>query len=155
MTELTIQLATEEHTEALGQSLAAIVSAPITIYLEADLGVGKTRLSRAILHGLGHTGTVKSPTYTIVEPYELDNMTVYHFDLYRLTDPSELDYMGIRDYFTESTVALIEWPNNGHGYINEPDLVIKLAYDGAGRTCQIAAKTPNGTAGLDQLKLNL
>jgi len=155
MSEINITLATEDDTEALGRTIADIISAPVTIYLQGDLGVGKTRLSRAILHGLGHSGTVKSPTYTIVEPYELEKTTLYHFDLYRLADPSELDFMGIRDYFTNSTIALIEWPNNGQGYVNDADLIIKLSYDGSGRQCEITAKTDIGQNLTEQLKQNL
>ena len=155
MSQLTIELSTEDQTEALGRQLAAELTAPVTIYLTGDLGVGKTRLSRAILHGLGHAGTVKSPTYTIVEPYEFAQFTIYHFDLYRLTDPSELEFMGIRDYFSGSTIVLIEWPENGQGFVNDADLIIQLSFANTGRHCQLMAKSEVGIKLLEQLNQNL
>ena len=107
MTELTFQLNNEDETIAVGQKLARHIQAPLTLYLTGDLGAGKTTLSRGLIQGLGHKGAVKSPTYTLVEPYELDGVEVYHFDLYRLNDPEELEFMGIRDYFTDSSLCIV------------------------------------------------
>ncbi len=119
--------------ERLGALLAKLVSTPALIFLQGDLGMGKTTLARGLLRSRGHTGTVKSPTYTLVEPYELEGETLYHFDLYRLCDPEELEYMGIRDYLDRSLV-LIEWPEKGAGALPEPELTLTLEKQGSGRS---------------------
>ena len=155
MTEVQINLENEEGTEQFGRLLARLIKIPFTIYLEGDLGTGKTRLSRALLHGLGHVGVVKSPTYTLVEPYHLNNLVIYHFDLYRLAEPSELDFMGIRDYFTDNALVLVEWPSRGEGFLNPQDLTIRLQFAGQGRDCTVTAHTIEGELFIDQLKQNL
>ncbi|WP_020407575.1 tRNA (adenosine(37)-N6)-threonylcarbamoyltransferase complex ATPase subunit type 1 TsaE [Hahella ganghwensis] len=123
----------EDATFRLGAILARHLEWPSVVYLEGQLGAGKTTLSRAILRGLGHSGSVKSPTYTLVEPYELAQGALYHFDLYRLGDPEELEFLGIRDYFQETTLCLIEWAEKGQGWLPQADLEIRLSTAGEGR----------------------
>lgn len=144
MTELTFFLKNEDDTIAVGQKLARHIQAPLTLYLTGDLGAGKTTLSRGLIQGLGHQGAVKSPTYTLVEPYELDGVEVYHFDLYRLNDPEELEFMGIRDYFTNKSLCIVEWPDKGEGLLPNADIHLHLSYVGTGREIHIQALSESG-----------
>jgi tRNA threonylcarbamoyladenosine biosynthesis protein TsaE len=145
--ERTWQLENEADMVALGHVLGqAIAPCPgvVTAYLRGNLGAGKTTLTRGVLRAFGHTGYVKSPTYTLVEVYEFAARPVYHFDLYRLGDPEELEYMGIRDYFTGSSVCLLEWPERGAGYLPEPDLTVDIRVAGTGRKVILSGATPAG-----------
>ncbi len=155
MIELQLNLPDEDATEQFGRQIATRMTLPFTIYLRGNLGAGKTRLSRAVLHGLGHEGVVKSPTYTLVEPYQLNKIMVYHFDLYRLAEPSELEYMGVRDYFTDNALLLVEWPDRGNGFMKAADLTIELSFAGHGRDCHIMAHSRAGEELLQDLKQNL
>lgn len=156
------KLADNRATEAFGAQLAHCCGETLygegqsatgctTIFLNGDLGAGKTALVRGFLRGLGHKGAVKSPTYTLVEPYTFDSQTeqsglqiVYHFDLYRLGHPEELEYLGIRDYFDSASTALIEWPERGKGMLPTADLNVQIDYLGEGRNITISPHTAHG-----------
>lgn len=147
MNTFSLSLADTEATVALGNKLAHIIQSlehGVVAYLNGDLGAGKTTLTRGFVQGMGHKGNVKSPTYTLVEPYDLCPWQVYHFDLYRLADPEELEYMGIRDYFNDKSCAFIEWPEKGQGILQKADLVINLAYSGEQRVVNITAENSLG-----------
>ena len=119
--------------EKIGATLARAIPAGCVIYLEGDLGAGKTTFTRGFLRGLGYQGAVKSPTYTLVEPYELAGRYCYHFDLYRLGDAEELEYLGLRDMLQDDALLLIEWPERGAGVLPAADLLVKIRYEGEGR----------------------
>ena len=149
---MSIFLADEHATVALGQSLAKLCPPGINIYLYGDLGAGKTTLVRGMIQSFLPGTKVKSPTYTLVEGYDLtesvnnpnDINHIYHFDLYRLADPEELEYLGGRDYFSGNAVCLVEWPQRGEGWLAEPDLEIMLKYQPDGRTVEVISHTNKG-----------
>lgn len=142
--EMRLELSDAEATVALGERLGHLLRPPFCLYLLGELGAGKTTLTRGLIQARGHRGAVKSPTYTLVEPYELADGPVYHFDLYRLADPEELEFMGLRDYFSPDAIAIVEWPSRGEGVLPPPDLVLELVYSGSGRVAKLAAKTSPG-----------
>ena len=139
--------------ENFGRTLANACQNRSILYLCGDLGVGKTTLVRGFLDGLGYTGLVKSPTYTIVEPYSLNGRVIYHFDFYRLGDPEELEYMGIRDYLENDTICLIEWPEKGRDFAPPPDVQISISYNATARFLDLQADTETGKTILNQIEL--
>ena len=116
----------EEDTMFVAGLFSTAIGAGGVIYLEGDLGAGKTTFVRGFMRGLGFLDAVKSPTFTLVEPYELGRGQVYHFDLYRLGHPEELEYLGVDDYFNENALCLIEWPEKGSGYLPDCDILLSI-----------------------------
>lgn len=141
----------EETTLALGARLARALRPGLLIWLSGDLGAGKTTLVRGLLRGLHYSGRVKSPTFTLVEIYAFSSFNLYHFDLYRFVDPGEWEDAGFRDYFNEQSVCLVEWPEKGSGILPEPDLLIRLDFDGAGRVARVAGMTEAGRQCIERL----
>lgn len=131
-------------TEELGRRLASVCPPGSKLFLQGELGAGKTTLSRGFLHGLGHQGIVKSPTYTLVEPYQIDDLEVFHFDLYRLNDPEELESIGIRDYFSGEGICLVEWPEKAAAFLGKPDVHVHIQYQDDHRKVRLEAMTPTG-----------
>jgi tRNA threonylcarbamoyladenosine biosynthesis protein TsaE len=129
--------------EALGAQLARGFM-PGIVYLQGELGTGKTTLTRGLLRGLGYQGKVRSPTYTLVEPYQVAQGTVYHLDLYRLGSPDELEWLGLRDMLGEQALLLVEWPGRGAGVLPAPDLEIHIEYAGEGREVILTAVSATG-----------
>lgn len=155
MTLLTPSLSCSLPDEAaqvmLGRELAHCFKQGV-LFLKGDLGMGKTTLCRGILQALGHDGAVKSPTYTLVEPYQLPGHEVYHFDLYRLAEPEELEFLGVRDYFDAQALCLIEWPEQGQGVLPAADIELSLTLaPDTGRLAQLVAHTVPGQQALTVL----
>jgi tRNA threonylcarbamoyladenosine biosynthesis protein TsaE len=144
VSEVTLYLADEDAMVTLGNRIAQVTEGHGIIFLDGDLGAGKTTLSRGIIRGLGHVGAVKSPTFTLVEPYEIGDIRAFHFDLYRLVDPEELEFLGIRDYLEDDALCLIEWPQKGAGFLPKPDLTITISPHDSGRSLNLS---PQGLRG--------
>ena len=125
---LKIDLASLDSTQAMASLLGEWFQSTDVIYLYGDLGAGKTTLTRCCLQAMGVQGAITSPTYSLVEPYTLEKQTLNHLDLYRLADPEELEYLGIRDIFTDHAITWIEWPDKGNGYLPPPSVTILLEY---------------------------
>lgn len=144
-----IQIANETAMLALAGQLASLDLKRGIIYLLGNLGAGKTTFVRGFLRQLGYMKTVKSPTYTLVEPYSFESFNLFHFDLYRVHDPKELDFIGLDDYFNDHSICFVEWPEKGAGWLPKPDLSCYIESIGAGREVKLVATTP---LGLDMLK---
>jgi len=139
---------------AMGAALAAAVAtnldgvpdSPAVISLRGELGAGKTTLVGGMLNALGHRGPVRSPTYTLIEPYELSGRSVYHLDLYRLVDPAEVEGLGVRDLLAGNALLLIEWPEKGGDFVPAADLEVSIDYAGVGRRLRVSAHSSVGRA---------
>lgn len=132
-----ILLADEEETAAIGAALWQILPSRCLVFLVGDLGAGKTTLVRGLLRAAGYTGTVKSPTYSLVEEYHLADRRIFHFDLYRVKDPEELEWMGMQDYFMQDALCCVEWPQQGDGFLPVADLELHLSACDEGRVIEI------------------
>lgn len=148
-----LDLSDAAATERFGGRLAACCGGGEVVFLNGDLGTGKTTLVRGFLKRLGYTGPVKSPTYTLVESYRPGHFDVHHLDLYRLADPEELEWIGIRDLLAGDAVCLIEWPGQGRGILPQPDLMLALEYRSEGRRLRLEASGSRGDKLLTCLNL--
>ncbi len=147
--QLEFKLPDETATVELGRKLSVLNG---LIFLHGELGAGKTTLVRGFLRGLGHDGAVRSPTYTLIEPYDLKDRRVFHLDIYRLSDPEELDFLGVRDELDdESNTLLVEWPERAHGELGKARFEIYLDYDGDARVACIKASTDKAIEQLNQI----
>ena len=131
-----------DETELLGSLLWQVLPEKCLVFLLGDLGAGKTTLVRGLLRAAGHSGVVRSPTYSLVEEYRLDDRNVFHFDLYRLKDPEELEWMGINDYLNQSALCCIEWPQMGDGFLPKADVTIDIAVQADARLIEINILAP-------------
>lgn len=146
-----ISVPTTEAMERMGKKLASLIDMNMKIYLTGPLGAGKTTLVRGFLRAMDYEGIVKSPTYTLVETYDSLKGKIYHFDLYRLHDPEELEFMGMRDYFQSDSVCLIEWPEKAQGWLPTADLHIFIEIDNQSRALSFEAHTERGKNVLQML----
>lgn len=143
----------ESATLALGKALAGVLIPGLKIYFHGNLGAGKTTLVRGLLRGLGYTGKVKSPTYTLVELYRFSSLYLYHFDFYRFADPQEWQDAGFREYFGAESVCVVEWPEKTGGLLPAPDIEIALRVAGSGRHGELRAGTEAGRQCLEKLQI--
>lgn len=145
----------EAGTLAVAKVLAGCLEGRGLVFLQGQLGAGKTTFCRGILRGMGHEGAVKSPTFTLVEPYKLGQMQIFHFDLYRLGDPNELEYIGVDDYLDGQNLCLVEWPERAEGFLPEADLVVRLEVDGDARRLTIGAHSDHGETVVRRMRTQL
>jgi len=145
----------ETETVAWGSALSAALVPGVVVFLEGELGAGKTTLTRGVLRALGHEGAVKSPTYTLCEPYLLKSgQQLCHFDLYRLSDPEELEYLGFRDYLAGDAILFIEWPSRGEGWLPEADITVSLSEVRGGREVVVTSSTEKGALILNRFEVS-
>ncbi|OOF65861.1 tRNA (adenosine(37)-N6)-threonylcarbamoyltransferase complex ATPase subunit type 1 TsaE [Rodentibacter sp. Ppn85] len=156
MNQLTQYIPDESTMLRFGKKLAETIlkchtKRAVILYFNGDLGAGKTTLTRGMVQGLGFQGNVKSPTYTLVEEYNIAGKMIYHFDLYRLADPEELEFMGIRDYFAKDSICLIEWAEKGNGILPSADLLVNIDYYDDARNITLIAQSARGEQIIQQL----
>lgn len=154
---LKTHLPDESATAALGAALARAIAPGLVIHLHGDLGAGKTALTRALLHAAGHAGPVRSPTYTLSEPYRIKlsgaAVNLIHFDLYRMSSPEEFLDAGFREDFNGHNICIVEWPEKADPVLPQPDLNVFLSVSGQGRDVELQALSPLGLLCLDRLEL--
>lgn len=150
-----VQLNNEEAQVAFGEMLGDVLQGRGLVYLEGELGAGKTTLTRGVLRAYGHLGAVKSPTYTLIEPYELGARRVYHLDLYRLSDPEELEFIGGRDVLSDDALSIVEWSSRGEGWLPTPDIRLSLEVVAQGRLATLTADSELGGRAQTLLKEKL
>lgn len=131
----------EADLEIFANNFASKLQVPLVIWLQGDLGAGKTTFARALLHALGYEGRVKSPTYGLLEQYQLASMQVLHMDLYRISDPGELEFLGLEDLLDDRTILLVEWPDRGGEWLPKPDFVFEFVYAAQGRDLYWKSRT--------------
>lgn len=141
-----IELPNEQASEQTAKKLARCLIAPLILTFSGEIGAGKTTFIRAMLRALGITSAIKSPTFSLVETYAIQMITVHHFDLYRVHDESELEMMGFRDYFTSDAVCCIEWPERVGSRMLSADIAFSLCFNGAGRTLHASALSALGAS---------
>ena len=141
----------EPATQALGAMLAGSLQPGLNIFLEGDLGAGKTTLARALIRALGHAGPVKSPTYALVEVYVFSSLYLYHFDFYRFESAEEFLDAGFAEYFNDASVCLVEWPDRAAGCVPAPDLRIRLRHVADGRIAELEACSERGRSCLSKI----
>ncbi len=147
-----VWLATAEDTAALGVRLASACREGLIIFLSGELGAGKTALARAFIGAMGYQGRITSPSYALVESYRSPSRSIFHFDLYRLAEPEELEFIGVRDYMEPDAVWLVEWPEHGAGVLPPPDLEIALRYAQPGRYADLRPSSESGRKLLERLQ---
>jgi len=136
----------EQELESFANNFSSKLNLPLVIWLEGDLGAGKTTFARGLIHALGYKGRVKSPTYGLLEQYQVGSLQVLHLDLYRINDPGELEFLGIEDMLDEQTIVLIEWPDKGGLWLPKPDFIFKFTYASQGRDLHWTALTARAQA---------
>ena len=146
MHTLILELPDAAATEAVGRACAPALVPGMVVTLSGDLGAGKTTLVRGVLRGLDISGPVKSPTYTLVEPYAISSLYLYHFDFYRLGEPEEWEAAGFREYFRDDAICLIEWPERAGAFLPPADLQIVLEITDDGRRCTVTALSARAEA---------
>lgn len=141
----------EAATIALGQQLASRLREGLVVYLHGDLGAGKTTFARAFLRALGVGERVKSPTYSLIEGYDIADRRVFHLDLYRIADPGELEWLGLDSLAEPGAIVLVEWPERGAGALPPVDLEIRFRHEGSGRVVSFEPRSPAGERLIEQL----
>lgn len=142
----------EPAMQRLARAMAQHLSPPLTVFLEGDLGAGKTTFARALIQGAGHEGRVKSPTYGLMEHYSAGELQFLHLDLYRIADPGELEYLGMADLLGPSVILLVEWAAHGRGALPPPDIVLAFDHEGDARRVSLKAYSDSGIAWLEHFQ---